>query len=69
MARNEGFDEIQWSGELRPRKFYPSIFKRKWGFKSKKQLLLFMVWEEEWYGGGVVIYARVLFNSLDWIGI
>ena len=42
--------------------------KRKWGFLSKRQLPLFMIWEEDWFDGDVV-YARIIFNSMDWIGI
>ncbi len=42
--------------------------KRKFGFRSATQLPLFMVWEEDLYNGEVV-YARVIFNSRDWIGI
>lgn len=41
--------------------------KRRWGFKSKNQLPLFMIWEEDWENDEVV-YARVIFNSMDWIG-
>jgi hypothetical protein len=41
--------------------------KRRYGFKSRNQLPLFMIWDEDWYGGEVV-YARVVFNSMDWIG-
>ena len=41
---------------------------RRWGFKSKKQLPLFMIWEEDWQAGQVV-GARVIFNSIRWIGI
>ena len=47
--------------------YRPSTFKRRWGFKSKNQLPLFMIWEEEWFDGEV-IYGTVLFNSRDWIG-
>lgn len=39
----------------------------RWGFKSKNQLPLFMVWREHWIDGDVV-YADVIFNSRDWIG-
>lgn len=37
------------------------------GFKGKNQLPLFMIWVEDrrW---GHVEYARVVFNSRDWIG-
>lgn len=42
-------------------------YKLRWGFRSKKQLPLFMIWREEWYHGEVV-YAWVLFDSRDWIG-
>jgi hypothetical protein len=45
-----------------------NMIKRRWGFKSKKQLPLFMVWDEEWQDGDVV-FAWVIFNSRDWIGI
>jgi hypothetical protein len=40
----------------------------RWGFKSKNQLSLFMIWEEEW-SNNEVIFAWVLFNSRDVIGI
>ena len=40
----------------------------RWGFKSKAQLPLFMVWEEYLDCTGVY-YARVLFNTRDWIFI
>jgi hypothetical protein len=42
--------------------------KVRWGFKSKKQLSLFMIWEELWEDGEV-FHANVLFNSRDWIGL
>ena len=42
--------------------------KLRWGFKSRKQLYLFMVWREYWEAGEVV-HAVVLFSSRDWIGI
>jgi len=42
--------------------------RRRWGFKSKKQLPLFMIWDEEWHEGEVV-FAWVIFNSRDWIGL
>jgi hypothetical protein len=42
--------------------------KKRWGFKSRTQLPLFMMWEEDWCNGEVV-YGRVTFNSRDWIGI
>lgn len=53
-----------------------SIFKREgfsgekvcFGFKSKNQLPLFMVWREFWEAGEVV-YGDVLFNSQDWFGL
>lgn len=45
----------------------------RWGFKSKNQFPLFMIWEEEWDWDGAtgihVAYARVLFNSRDYIGV
>jgi hypothetical protein len=41
--------------------------KIRFGFKGKDQLPLFMVWKEYWEGGEVV-FAKVLFSSLDWIG-
>lgn len=41
--------------------------KVRWGFKSKKQLPLFMVWREFYDKRGDVEYASVLFNSRDWI--
>ena len=42
--------------------------KIKWGFKSSRQLPLFMIWKEYWEQGEVV-YGEVLFDSIDWIGI
>ena len=42
--------------------------KCRWGFKSKKQLPLFMIWKEEWHNGEVS-FAWVIFNSKDWIGL
>lgn len=44
----------------------------RWGFMSKKQLPLFMVWEEEWEivnGELQVVFAKVKFNSKDFIGV
>lgn len=41
---------------------------RRWGFKSRNQLPLFMIWDEEWFQGEVIM-AYVVFNSLDWIGL
>lgn len=38
----------------------------RWGFRSKNQLPLFMVWREELVED--VGFASVLFNSRDWIG-
>ena len=43
------------------------FLRRRWGFKSKKQLPLFMIWEEYW-GGGEVRHANIVFNSKDYIG-
>jgi len=40
---------------------------RRWGFKGKNQIPLFMIWDEYW-DEGEVTYARVVFNSRDWIG-
>lgn len=37
---------------------------RRFGFKSRKQLPLFMIWEEE-CSFGEVVYARVLFSTSD----
>ena len=37
---------------------------RRWGFKSRNQLPLFMVWEEYWHGGEVA-HATVLFSTRD----
>ncbi len=44
------------------------VRKVRWGFKSKNQLPLFMVWEE-FSDSGVVIHANVLFSTLNWIGL
>lgn len=41
---------------------------RRWGFKSKKQLPLFMVWDELWEDGEVV-HAWVVFSTRDYIGV
>lgn len=43
----------------------------RWGFKSKTQLPLFMIWREYLDGPaeGEVVHAVVLFDSMDWIGI
>ncbi len=47
---------------------FPETFtKRRWGFHSRKQTALFMIWEEYWELGEVY-YAKVLFTSKDWIG-
>lgn len=45
----------------------------RFGFKSKKQLPLFMIWEEYWIVAAngrhlEVEWARVIFNSQKWIG-
>lgn len=42
--------------------------KIKYGFKSKNQLPLFMIWRE-YRERNKVVFAEVLFNSKDWIGI
>jgi hypothetical protein len=42
---------------------------RRYGFKGKTQLPLFMIWEEELDDDGEIIYARVIFDSMNWIGI
>lgn len=39
--------------------------RRRWGFKSKKQLPLFMVWDEHWYFGEVE-YANIVFSTSHW---
>lgn len=36
----------------------------RWAFYNKRQVYLFMVWEEDWYAGEVT-YARVKFAFLD----
>lgn len=41
--------------------------KIRFGFKGKNQLPLFMIVEEE-IENSEVVFARVLFNSFDWIG-
>ncbi len=59
-----------WRGAARGSEKRPkgrTMRKIRWGFKSKKQLPLFMVWEEIWEGGRVV-HAKVLFTTWDWIG-
>lgn len=40
----------------------------RWGFKSKTQLPLFMVWREYFDDHGEVVHASVLFTTRDWIG-
>lgn len=40
---------------------------RRWGFKGKNQLWLFMIWDEYWDDGDVT-YACIVFSSKDWIG-
>ncbi len=42
--------------------------KIRFGFRSKRQLPLFMIWKEYWECGEVT-FASVLFNSMDWIGL
>jgi hypothetical protein len=42
--------------------------KLRFGFKGKKQLPLFMIWEEDFVNDELV-FARVIFNSQYWIGI
>lgn len=42
--------------------------KTRWGFKSRTQLPLFMVWREYWQDGDVV-HVTVLFSTRDWIGL
>lgn len=39
-----------------------------YGKKGNGQLPLFMIWDEEQINGKVE-FARVIFNSRDWIGI
>jgi hypothetical protein len=47
---------------------------RRFGFggpwqrgKKTGQMSLFMIWDEEWFEGDVD-FARVVFNSKNWIG-
>ncbi len=40
----------------------------RWGFKSKNQLPLFLVWREYLFDEEV-LYAEVVFNSQNWIGL
>lgn len=47
---------------------YQKVTKLRFGFKGKNQLPLFMVWKE-WWEDGDVVYAKVLFNSMRWIGV
>jgi hypothetical protein len=42
--------------------------KRRFGFKGKNQLPLFMIWDEIWVNNEL-IHAVVIFNSRDWIRI
>lgn len=37
---------------------------RRWSFYNDRQSHLFMVWEEDWYGGEV-IYARIVFAFIN----
>lgn len=41
----------------------------KWGFKSKTQSPLFMIWREQYDENGGLVFAWVVFNSRRWIGI
>lgn len=64
------FAKYQWCGRywvipLGPDEEYS--YKLRWGFKSKKQLAIFMVWREHIHKGEVE-YANVLFTTRDWIG-
>ena len=36
---------------------------RRYGFKSRNQLPLFMIWDEDWENGEVV-YAGVVFSTM-----
>lgn len=40
----------------------------RWGFRSKKQLPLLMIWREVW-DGEELLYAYVIFNSMSWFGV
>ena len=40
----------------------------QFGFKSRNQLPLFMVWQVWYDDRAEVIFGVVLFNSMDWIG-
>ncbi len=44
-----------------------TMTKIRFGFKGRDQLPLFMVWRE-YIEDGEVFFAKVLFNSRDWIG-
>ena len=39
--------------------------KIRWGFRSKNQLPWFMVWRE-YHALGEVVYAKVLFSTVNW---
>lgn len=41
----------------------------RFGFRSRAQLPLFMVWREYRDDNGNVNHATVIFNSMNWIGI
>ena len=41
--------------------------KIRFGFKGRNQFPLFMIFREYWCRESVV-YAKVIFNSMDWIG-
>jgi len=41
--------------------------KLNFGFKGKDQLPLFLVWRT-YYEDGDIVCARVIFNSMNWIG-
>jgi hypothetical protein len=43
------------------------MIKTRFGFKSKNQLPLFLVWRECWEDGEVT-FAWTIFNSMNWIG-
>jgi hypothetical protein len=40
----------------------------RFGFKGRDKLPIFMIWKE-YYEGGEFVYASVIFNSMNWIGV
>ena len=54
---------VNSTGDIEP----AVIIKRRWSLRSSDQAPVFMVWDEEIVNGEVV-YAKIVFNSMDLIG-